>query len=152
MEISGDATIQTLIKSFFQFKKLAWHHIPIDGLKHSELFVLIRIKESNRLDDSGIMISEISRNLKVAPPTVTQLVNGLVTNRFVERSTDKEDRRAVRIKLTEKGESAVKKAQDALTDTFGGLVEFLGEDKSSELSDLLGQVFTYFKRLEEFKN
>lgn len=150
MEISGDSTMQKLAEAFFQFKKLSWHHSPIGSLKSSELFVLFCIKDSTKPDDSGIMISEISRHLKVAPPTVTQLVNGLVTNGFVERSTDKEDRRAVRIKLTEKGEGAVKKAKDALIVTFGGLVEFLGEDKSIELSDLLGQVFTYFKGLEEY--
>jgi len=82
--------------------------------------------------------------MKVAPPSVTQLVNKLETDGLVERLMDKEDRRAVRIKLTAQGEAITEKALDSIFESFNGLVVYLGEDKSNELADLLVKAFAYF--------
>lgn len=147
-------TTQKVLESFFQFKKLNWHQGPIAGLKSSEIFLLFKIKKTAKSEAPGIKISEISRLLKVAPPTITQLINGLETHGFVERSADKEDRRAVRISLTDKGESVIKKASEELFTSFNGLVDYLGEEKSADLADLLSKVYFYFnevKKINDFK-
>jgi len=144
MEIHSNPNAQKLLESFFQFKKLHWNQSPIIGLKPSEIGVMFCIKDSPSSELSGIMVSEVSRKLKVAPPTVTQLINRLEQDGFVERNMDKDDRRAVRVKLTEKGLGSINKARDVLFSSFNGLVEYLGEEESNELSELLTKVFTYF--------
>lgn len=95
------------------------------------------------------MVSDISRSLHVAPPTVTQTTNSLEAQGLIERCVDKKDRRVVLLKLTDQGETAVKKALDGFMDLFNGLIDHLGEDKSHQLIDLLSEVFTYFNKLDK---
>lgn len=138
-----------LLIAFTQFHRLNWKQSPVEGLKPSEIFVLFCIKRAVKPASPGIKISDISSTLRVATPTTTQLVNSLEKGGFVERTTDKEDRRAVRVKLTEKGEGMVKKASDSLFDSFSGLVEYLGEEESNELAELLSKTFVYFNEIKK---
>lgn len=140
-------TAQKLMAAFKQFHRLK-KQSPVTDLKSSEVWVLFCIKKNVLPDSPGIKVSDISSALHVAAPTITQLVNSLETNGYVERAMDKEDRRAVRVRLTEKGERAMKKASEAFSESFNGLVEYLGEEKSSQLADLLSMVFTYFDELK----
>lgn len=135
---------QKLLESFRQFHRLNWHQNPNVGLKTSEIMVLFSIKKRVQPDSPGIKVSDISSALKVAPPTITQLINGLETNGFIERTMDKADRRAVRVKLTEKGQVTIEEASNVIFEAYNGLVEYLGEQKSNELAELLAQTFNYF--------
>lgn len=133
-----------LISSFFQFKKLNWNHGPIHGLKKSEFHVLLSIKELTKPGEESVKVSDISKLMQVASPTTTQVINSLEDNGYIERIMDKEDRRSVRIKLTDKGSVIVEKARKDLTDAFDGLVEYLGEENSEKLAELITLVFNYF--------
>jgi len=138
-----------LMESFLRIKKINRNHSPVAGLKHSEIVLLFCINKAVKPGELGITISEIGHLLKVTSPTVTQLVNGLQKQELIERNIDKEDRRAVRIRLTNKGEKVIKKAWQTFLHSFTGLAEHLGEEKSRELVDLLTQVFSYFNSLQE---
>lgn len=152
MENSRNPVAQKLLESFAQFHRLNWKQSPIAGLKSSEIMVLFCIKKKVKTGAPGIKISDISSALRVATPTITQLINSLETNRFVERTMDEEDRRAVRVKLTDKGEKAVEKASDSFFEAFNGLVEYLGVEQSGQLAELLSKAFVYFeeRRREKF--
>jgi DNA-binding MarR family transcriptional regulator len=102
--------------------------------------------------DSPIKVSEISKQLQVTSPTITQLLKGLEANGFVERRIDPNDRRAVGIILTEKGEMVTKQAADTFFTTLQGLIEFLGEEQSDELAELLSKVFRYFNEKAAIEN
>ncbi len=106
--------------------------------------VLVCIKSAVTVE-AGLRVSEISSLLKVAAPTVTQQLNSLAAHGLVEKHSDPEDRRAVRIRLTAEGESAMKAAADAFSTVITGLVSYLGAAKSQQLAALLGEVFTYFE-------
>lgn len=144
-----NSTTQKLLEAFVKIKRFHWAGTPIGDLKHSEIFVLFCIKKSKASDIDGIKLSEISKRMKVSNPTTTQVINRLEDNGYVERCTDKEDRRVARITLTPKGEEAINKAQKSFLTFFEGLVNNLGEEKSSELADLLNEVYIY---LSEKKN
>src|SRR3954447_16165657 len=98
-EIEG-ATAQKLIKSFMQFRKTGWHDKKIAGFNPSEFRVLAAILRGANEQNTEMKVSEISQTLKVTPPTVTQIINSIEKDGFVERMIDPEDRRAVKIKLT----------------------------------------------------
>ncbi|WHH57885.1 MarR family transcriptional regulator [Petroclostridium sp. X23] len=149
MDRNNNETAQRLVECFSRFHRINWHQKPIVGLKHSEIRVLFCIKKEVGTDATGIKISEISNTLRVTSPTVTQLVNGLESNGFVERSIDPEDRRVVQIRLTEKGEDVIKKASDAFHASLNGLVEYLGQEKSAALIELLSEVFVYFNEIKK---
>jgi DNA-binding MarR family transcriptional regulator len=135
---------QELMEAFSRFSRLHWHQNPGVGLRPREIMVLHWIRRMTGAEAAGITVSELSGILGVTSPTVTQLLNGLEADGFVARTTDENDRRAVRIKLTDKGESAISKALDGLFASFAGLVEYLGEEDSHQLAGLLSRVFTYF--------
>jgi len=140
---NGSGVARRLMEVFLQFRRLHWRHSPTAGLRHSELAVLYCIKRKAASDAPGIKVSEISNFLKVASPTITQLLNSLETKGLIERGVDKEDRRAVPIRLTDEGEIAVKKATDAAFAYYEGLAEYLGEEDSNRLAGLLSKVFIY---------
>ena len=143
MDSKESITARKLMEAFFQFRRLHRNHSPLAGLRPSEIFVLACIKEGMASGEPGIKVSEISNMLSVTSPTVTQLLNGLESSGFIERSMDQEDRRAVRIKLTGKGETVLQKASEAFLASFSGLAAYLGEEKSNQLAALLTKAFTY---------
>lgn len=156
MQISGDphenATAQKLITAFMQFKHGGWHQRPIDSCKPSEIRVLFIIQRSEEYAHHPIKVSEISKYLHVTSPTVTQLLKGLEMRGLVERKVDATDRRSVRITLTPKGEALTQKARGDVVASFAGLVEYLGEEQSQQLSELLSKVNTYFREQEASLN
>lgn len=136
---------QKLLEAFTQIHKVNWKQSPIASLRSSEVRVLFSVKKLMKSEIPGVKMSDISSALRVASPTITQLINGLETNGFVERTMDKEDRRAVRVRLTAKGEGAIEKASEAFFNAFNGLAEYLGEEDSNRLAELLSKTFAYFE-------
>ncbi|MCL6570853.1 MAG: MarR family transcriptional regulator [Bacillus sp. (in: Bacteria)] len=146
-DIEG-TTVQKLQKSFMQFKKTGWHEKKINRFNPSDYKVLATIQQGANEKNTEMKISEISQVLQVTPPTVTQIINNLERDGLVERTVDQEDRRAVKIKLTLAGLEATMQARQKFTETFTGLIDFLGEKESEQLADLLTKVHQYFIELE----
>ena len=140
-------TAQKLVKAFQQFRKTGWHEKKIAGFNPSEFRVLALIQRANE-HNSEMKVSEISQKLKVTPPTVTQIINVLEKDGFIERTIHPEDRRAVNISLTKAGFQATERARKAFSDTFLGLIDYLGEEESLQLAELLSKVHDYFNQLE----
>ncbi|MDX1357521.1 MAG: MarR family transcriptional regulator [Clostridia bacterium] len=141
-----------LMRAFSQFRKIHWRPPHVQELKPSEFRVLHTVKMSF-IDDNedGLMVSEISDRLKVARPTVTQLVNSLQKKGILEKKTDENDGRVVRIHLSDKGKEMAKKGAEEFYALFKGLVEHLGPEKSDELANLLTEVFEYFETTQHMK-
>ena len=148
IQTNKNVVAEKLMESFVRFRRLNWRQSPSTGLTTSEIMVLYHIKKAVPSDSVGIKVSEISAHLNVASPTITQQMNNLETRGYVLRKIDSEDRRVVRITLTEKGENALQEHSQAFLASINGLVEYLGEKDSNELADLLAKVFTYFQKLE----
>lgn len=144
LEDNENLTVQKIIKCLTEFKRVHKHKSPICNLTHSETMVLFSIKRYVETHGEGVKTSELSNILNVASPTITQQINSLETRGFVERNMDKQDRRAIRIKITEKGEEVLKKASKEFEASINGLVEHLGQEKSEQLAELLSEAFNYF--------
>jgi DNA-binding MarR family transcriptional regulator len=145
MTVQTNATAQKLLQALDQFHRIKWHeHQTFAGCKPSEIKVLFCIKNGAK---AGIpmKVSEISKRMQVTSPTITQLLNSLEPNGFVERLIDPEDRRSVGIKLTKKGECVTERAWEGFLTTLQGLIEYLGEEDSEQLTDLLGKVLHYIE-------
>ncbi len=137
-------TEQRLMRAFMQFKRAAWHQRSIEGCTPSEIRVMFCIKRGAKPDAHEMKVSQISKHLHVTAPTITQLLKSLEAQELIERRVDPTDRRAVGIQLTQKGERVTRKAEEAFSTTFHGLIEYLGEEQSNQLADLLSQVSRYF--------
>lgn len=145
------ATAQKLLKSFMQFRKTGWHKKKIAGYNPSEFKVLVTIKHAANDEKTEMKVSEISQILQVTPPTVTQIINILEKDGLVERTVDPDDRRAVKIRLTPAGIKVTEEARKLFLETFSGLIDYLGEEESEQLANLLAKVHQYFKQFEPQK-
>jgi DNA-binding MarR family transcriptional regulator len=150
-----NATAQKLLDAFTRFRRLNRKQTLVGGLTPGEIMVLTSIRRemqsgtSELCEGPGIKVSEISGLLNVASPTITQQINNLEAQGLVERTMDKEDRRVVRVRLTDKGEQVVRKAFEAFLARFVGLVEYMGEEESNQLADLLTRAFAYLDEARE---
>jgi DNA-binding MarR family transcriptional regulator len=142
--ILNNATEQKLFRAFMQFHKAEWHEPTIGGCRPSEIRVLFCVRTGDK-PDSLVKVSDISKRLRVTSPTVTQIVNNLETNGLVERRSDPTDRRSVGIILTKRGEEVTQQAADAFSSSMQGLIDYLGEEESNQLADLLFKVFHYYQ-------
>jgi len=144
MEEDKSRTGQRLMEAVNQFHKLKRSQGSLPGLKHTEMMLLHCVKFNTEPGGPGIKVSEISNILRVTSPSITQLVKSLEHNGYVERNADNEDRRAVRIKLSEKGEGVLAKVSEVLLASFTGLAEYMGEQKSDQFIELLTEAYGYF--------
>lgn len=145
-----------LLQAFFQFKKL--HHInnnqknfkfkmPDDkykNLKFSEYTLLFHIKKWTEDNPDGVSASELSSHMNLKPPTINPLLTNLEKVNLIMRKTDPTDRRINRIYLTEEGTQLFKDRKKAICDIFHGLADYLGEEKSNQLVQLMNEVYSYF--------
>jgi len=145
---TSNVNAKKLMHAFSQFRKIHWKPPHIKGLKPSEFMVLHTVKNAFLDGSEGLMVSEISNLLKIARPTVTQLVNSLQKKGFLEKHADEKDKRVVRISLSGKGKTHAKQGAEEFYRLFEGLAEHLGTEKSKELTDLLQDVFNYFQETE----
>lgn len=107
--------------------------------------LLVCIARSAPSAEQGLKVSEISRYLGLTPPTVTQLINSLEAKELVERQPDPSDRRVVRIRLTKQGKIITRKGRDYMNATLNRMVEYLGEEESDQLAELLLKVYTFME-------
>ena len=145
MTVQTNATAQKLLQALDQFHRAKWHEQQtIAGCKPSEIRVLFCIKNGAKAG-APMKVSEISKQMHVTSPTITQLLNGLEPNGLVERQIDPEDRRSVGIRLTEKGERVTEQAWEGFLTALQGLIDYLGEEDSERLTDLLFKVLHYME-------
>lgn len=136
---------------FTRLAKSDWRKITKWSIKASEVRLLFVIKRHVDAGNKGIAVSDISKQLQVTSPTVTQMINNLIKYDYVTRSVHPVDRRITEIALTEKGEKLAVEATQLFKSMFEGLIDFLGKEESDHLIKLLENCFIYFDQLEKDK-
>jgi DNA-binding MarR family transcriptional regulator len=147
MDCNLNPTTQKLMQAFryLQFHKGDWQQHSVAGCTASEIRVLFCIYRGILSQSSEVKVSVISKLLNVTAPSITQLLKGLETKGLIERDPDPTDRRSAHITLTTRGEQVVRQAIDHFTASIHGLIEYLGEEQSEQLADLLTQAMRYFE-------
>jgi DNA-binding MarR family transcriptional regulator len=104
------------------------------------LGMLVMRLEGNQ---KALSIGEISNFLQITPAGVTHLINPLEEKGLIERLKDPNDRRIVLIGITEKGISAAEELMEEVQEKLAGLIDYLGEDDSRKLIELMNKVTDY---------
>lgn len=128
---------QRLLGSFMHFNRLQWRRHHQYGLRPHDYFMLYWTRRLTEAEGVPPRASELRQRLGVAAPTVTQHVARLEKAGLLERVMDTEDRRSVRIRVTEQGGRTFAAARTAFLATFGELAEYLGPERAKELVSLL---------------
>jgi DNA-binding MarR family transcriptional regulator len=77
--------------------------------------------------------AELAAAMSVANPTMTGLIDQLVRAGLVRRDPDPDDRRAVRLSITQEGRAQLAATQAVLVDAMTGVMDDLGADELAGL-------------------
>lgn len=120
--------------------------------KPGEIMVLYCIHSHAKQELPGIMVSEISGKLNVTSPTITQHINSLEAQGLVERRADPDDRRVVRVQLTDQGHSLILRINEYRLRMFVELVEFLGKEESLRFAETLRKASDFLWKYQEARH
>lgn len=88
-------------------------------------------------DNEGITLSNLGKKLDITKPSVTSLVDRMISGGLIERFPDKSDRRIIRAVITDKGREIV---SNALPDNEAfslSVLDFLTEEQKENLYELI---------------
>ncbi len=99
--------LRRLVKLMFAMKRvlherLGRRNFRLDPSTLPRLAVLGYVREQG-----NPTMKELAEFLRIMPPSVTALTDGLVAAKFLERHADPGDRRSIRVRLTPKGKKFV---------------------------------------------
>ncbi len=88
----------------------------------------------SRISNSGdVKVSDIARYLELSAPAVSRTMKSLEEKEYIERHTDKQDRRNTFVKLTAKGEEQLKAWMKIFEEFSEAIFARLGDEKSNQL-------------------
>lgn len=138
--MKGDKTselLETMFQFFRQMKKEMSYTDEMSHLSVLQIQTLIFLKYNE-----NVPTSDIADYFRIELPSATSLLNKLCDQKLVERRADKEDRRLVRVALTEKGETLARQAHHDRKKKIEKLLSYLN-DREKE------QLLVIFKTLNE---
>lgn len=97
------------------------------------------LAQLERFED-GLLLGELSRRMMVSNGNVTGLVERLVQAGLIERNVSEADRRAVRVRLTEKGRQDFAEMATAHAAWIGELFSGFSESEQKALWSRLGEL------------
>jgi DNA-binding MarR family transcriptional regulator len=84
-------------------------------------------------DGESISMNDLSNKMKLAGSTMTRMVDQLVQKGLVDRQPDAEDRRVVRVRLTENGWQAKQQLDEALQTFFLTVMQGIPENERAQV-------------------
>jgi len=98
------------------------------------------IKTVLSIRETGSTMTELSSMVRVKRPWMSVIVDSLIEKRLVERTADPDDRRIVRVRLTEKGAQVQKKIISRRIRELAGIFHTLAKEDQQELASALQTV------------
>ena len=126
----------TAWESFFRATRRARGRAigPLEGssLTLAQYQLLEALQTAERLP-----VSELAASAGVAPPTATRMLDALVRDGFVARTPCEDDRRVVRVALTEGGRDAVAIAGRQVAERRARVRDHLSPEEQAQAAALL---------------
>ncbi|VDC30498.1 MarR family winged helix-turn-helix transcriptional regulator [Pseudogemmobacter humi] len=88
----------------------------------------------------GLAMGDLAARILVDNPTLTKIIDRMVSGGLVYRAPDPQDRRKVMIFLAEKGRLAHRETSSPAHATETGILTALAQDDATELARLLRQI------------
>lgn len=160
MNPSEKQASEKLSRAFLQFRYLNHYgrhmhsaeHSGHCGLKPGEVMMLFSIRGEQKQHDGGVTATMLSRDIGIKTPSVNTVLSSLEAKGLICRRTSPEDRRFVLITLSEEGLKLVQEFQDRFEKKMKGLVEYLGSEKSEQLTELMNEVYKYLRKKSDCKS
>lgn len=132
--------------------KLRVHGKSQHGLHPMEIHTLFLIKKLTKHTPEGVFVTDISKALHVAVPTITQKIASLEKKGFINRVHSNNDRRNVLISISDSAAALTNTMEDNFLKRCVGLANYLGAEESKQLEKLLDKTYNYFLNEKEKEN
>ncbi len=90
----------------------------------------------------GISLKTLSSGLQMTVPATSILVDTMVVRGYFERRPNPEDRRAVHIRLTEKGKSVFSELSTKITKDFKNILMELEDEEKKNFVQIVDKLYT----------
>lgn len=131
-------TLQKLDRALKIFRRSGVYSRIDTTLSDADIMVLFCVAFCDM--NQKVMVTDISKRLKVTLPAVTHKVNELVKKNYIEKVPSEKDLRVIYIRLTQEGKSYVESIRDDYYRPIEILVNHLGEDDTKTFLRLLDKV------------
>ena len=85
----------------------------------------------------------LTEQLHVVPGRMTDILNSLENKGWIARNRDEEDRRRIKVSITEKGKIQARQMRRHIREEYQGMFQILGKRDTEELIRLLKIVLAY---------
>lgn len=130
-----------LAKEFIQysheFRRQSFQR-DFDEAMKGELFVIFYVLYKK----NGVSAKEIKEKMDVSSARVAAILKSLEKKELIQRVENPEDRRMIKVNLTDKGRILAKETQDDVLNHILQIVDFLGADDAKELVRIMGRLTT----------
>lgn len=107
---------------------------------HDENFSFLHFIALKFIKKEEPLMREIAEFLAITPPSATSLVSTLFSQGYIKRIPDKNDRRIVRIVLTDKGVKKFKKHKEKAVANMKKNLEKLSSSEQNKLIEILSKM------------
>lgn len=141
-----DKTREDLVQTLTQRMMSVMRHVRHPGppsepaLSPPHLHILFSIAGGK---EEGISVKELAERSSVTPGAITQFVDALVERGLVAREGDLNDRRIVRLKLTELAKNEFEKFRKEHLKSMYKIFNVLNDDEIKQLIKLFTKLDTY---------
>ncbi len=143
---------ESLLNGMSSIAKLAGAMIA-DKANSSEIMIFHMISlEEKETGQGRVQLSEISRKLCISRPAVTQCVDRLEKKDMLARCSDPNDRRAVYVKLTDKGKEYFEEIKNNAVVFINHVILNMGEENAQQLTMLLDKLKTAITEEKQLMN
>ena len=116
----------------------AWGNVhPELPVRRGDIMLLGCLLDREEHAQPPATVGDLARQLKQSPSAITQKVNVLEEQGFLQRTADASDRRMACVELTGKGREMAQRAIKAVWGRLDEALDSLGPDNSRELVRLL---------------
>ena len=128
-------------KSLQRFYSEFWSRLDGQGCSGSTDLSLLESRLLRFVNSQGpARMCEISEFLSYPTSTLTYMADRLVKRGYLERRRDKNDRRSIRLHLTQQAETYLEKRQGRVTELCKKALGGLSEMERKQLSMIIGKV------------
>lgn len=117
-----------------------------DGLTRSEIMLLYQAMEFSRDIGGDITVAEAAKCLEVSMPAVSRTLRSLSEKGFIERNFNENDRRSVRIVVTESGKNALERFLKTVFSVLDKAMEEFTDDELMKIIELHGRFVKAIKK------
>ena len=94
-------------------------------------------------EEKSITMKDLAKHLSITPPSATSITESLVKKGWMERVTDKQDRRVVRIRVTPKGRTMMRKVRKSLEQEWGKVLKTMSATQQKQLKQFTEHLTRY---------